>query len=287
MVLHKIYLQMKKIILGLSIFSLLFATACDDDDNIVDTDAPSITLLEPTNGESFDAGGEIHFEAQFADNVSLATYRITIHDNFDGHAHGRVAQRWDFEQTFEITGLNDDVHEDIEVPTDVTAGPYHFIVEAIDSEGNSTNFADGSSVEIELWAHNTSMAHIHFEDDMGNKIDEIDGDVGQPLVIHGHIEDPVGTLDHVTVMVGHMEEGHSDHDHDHGRIADEGHIFDEEFEVDGQSEVELSTLLADHDIVLSQENINALEGDEHYYLIVRVEDADGNISRNYIELHVH
>ncbi len=277
---------MKKTILSLTVLSLFFF-ACEEE-NEVDVTAPTITLMDPVFGEAFDAGGDIHFEALFEDDVALATYNINIHNNFDGHTHGRVLSAFSYNQSFDLTGRTDDVHVDIPVPAEAIAGPYHFIVEAIDAAGNSTTFADGSTQEVEIWLHNEEMAHIHFTDANGMDVDEYDGVAGEPIMVYGDVHDEAGTLDHVKIMVGHMDEGHSDdhdHDHDHDHRILDGELFEQEFEVEGQSEVLLQDLLANSSIIVPQSEIDELEAGEHLYLIVRVEDADGNISRNYIELH--
>jgi len=276
---------MKKTFLSLTIGGLFFLMACEDDDEAVDVTAPTITVSEPVMGESFDEGGTIHFEAEFEDDIGLSTYNINIHNNFDGHSHARLAATaFAFNQSYDLSGTLDDVHQDVAIDADVIAGPYHFIVEAIDASGNSTTFAEGTSVTMEIWIHNDEMAHIHFEDETGSEVDEYEGVVGQALRFYGEVEDQSGNLDHVMIMVGHLEEGGEHEGHDHGRIEDES-IFEEEFEVEGQSSVAIQELLADANIVVTQDHLDELEEGEHLYLIVRAEDEEGNISREYTEIH--
>ena len=177
---------MRRAMFTLGIVSALFLVACEgEDDEPVDTTAPSITMEEPGQGEIFDAGSTIHFDALFEDDVALGTYKIDVHDNFDGHSHGREeVAAFTYEESFDLTGTTDDVHEDITVTTDATAGPYHFIVEAIDAAGNTTTFADGSSVELEIWITNEEMPHVHFEDATETEVDEYEGEVGvAPIVV--------------------------------------------------------------------------------------------------------
>lgn len=278
---------MKNIVAALLLGSVMLFVACNDDgEDPVDTTAPTIEVEEPHYGESFAVEGEIHFEALFTDDVQLATYNIDIHDNFDGHTHSRVERTtFDFDQSFDLSGLTMDVHEDIEVASDALAGPYHFIITAIDAAGNSTTFADGSTVELEVWITNEEMAHIHFTDEAGMEVDEFDGAVDTPLMFFGEVEDEVGTLDHVEIKVGHMEEGGDhDHDHDHGRVLDE-EIYEGEFEVEGKTSVLIQDLLKDVDITVAQSDLDELEEGEHLYLIVKAEDEDGNIAQSAIEIH--
>ncbi len=275
---------MKRSLLGLGIFATLFFVACEDDEPI-DTTAPTITMEEPGAGEMFDAGSTIHFDALFQDDVALGTFSLVIHDNFDGHGHGRTeVSAFGFDESFELTGTSDDVHEDIDVTSDATAGPYHLIVEAIDAAGNSTTFADGSSVEMEIWITNEEMAHVHFEDANENEVDEYEGEVGVALSFYGEIEDEVGELDHVTIMVGHLEDA-GEHDHEHGRLDSDDHIFEKEYEVEGETTVFIQDLLNGESIVVEQSELDELEEGEHLYLIVLAQDEDGNISRHAIEIH--
>ena len=276
---------MKRSILGLGLSGMLFLVACEGDEPI-DITAPTITMEEPVNGEQFEAGGTIPFDALFEDDVELATFNIAIHNNFDGHGHGRIeVEPFDFSQSFTLTGKSEDVHEDIAVAADATAGPYHLTVEAIDAAGNATSFADGSSKELEIWIINGEMPHVHFEDANGNEVAEFEGVVGQSLQFYGEVEDEVGTLDHVLIMVGHLE-GYEGHDHAHGgRIVADDHIYEKEFEVEGEISVLIQNLLEGEEIVVNQSDLDELEEGEHLYLIVQAEDADGNISRHAIEIH--
>ena len=276
---------MKNSLIAMLFGSVILFTSCNDDNDPVDVTAPTITMEEPVYGEMIEAGGTLHFDALFEDDVQLATFNIDIHENFDGHAHGRIAVApFVYEQSFPLTGLLDDVHEDIEISSDATAGPYHLTVEAIDAAGNSTTFADGSSKEVEIWITNEEMPHVHFEDANGMEVIEYEGAVDAALKFYGEITDEVGTLDHVDIIVGHLEEG-GEHDHDHSaRILEEA-IYEGDFEVAGETSVRIENLLADAIITVSQADLDELEEGEHLYLIVLAEDSDGNISRHSIEIH--
>lgn len=262
--------------------ALPFMYSCDDDDT-VDTTAPTITLEDPVAGESFAAGAALDVHCDLADDINLATYSITIHDNFDGHSHGRTLANFEYDQSFTVEGTSAHVTQEIPVDATSTAGPYHFIMQAIDAAGNATSFDDDSSVEIEIWLTNQTMAHVHFTDQGGAEISELEGTVGQNLSIYGEVEDESGSLDHVLVVVGHLEEESSD-GHSHGRTREE-EIFEKEFEVEGQISVSLGELLANESIVVSQAELDELETGEHLYLIVTATDEEGNISRGTIEIH--
>lgn len=272
------------LLIGATILIAVSLTSCGEDDGrIVDVDAPAIELEHPTGAERIAAGGDMEVHAEITDNVELASLNISIHDNFDGHAHGRTAAEFDYDQSFDISGTSFEFEEDITIPTDATAGPYHLILTAIDAEGNSTSFDDDSTVEIEIWITNNQMAHVHFTNEAEVEIDEIEGEVDVNLPIYGHIEDQQGALDHVEIIIGHHEEG-ADHDHDHGRISEEP-LYEFDFEVEGETEVHLEALLNGATTSISAAQLAELEENEHYSVIVLVTDADGNISEYSIEIH--
>lgn len=273
--------KMKNWLLAILIMPALFS--CDDDES-VDTTAPSIILEDPVSGESIAAGTTMEVHGDLEDDVDLATYSITIHDNFDGHAHGRVLEKFNFSESYEVEGTDVHMFQEIEIPATATAGPYHFIVQAIDAAGNATSFDDDSSVEIEIWITSEDAPHIHFTDENDVEIEELEGVVGEALAIYGEVESEASTLDHVLITVGHLEEEGGHDGHNHGRIL-EGEIFEEEYEVEGQTSALLQDLLANESIIISQENLDELEEGEHLYLIVQATDEDGNISRNVIEIH--
>ena len=279
---------MKKSIYLLGLGSMFLLAGCGDADeevSAVDTAAPTIEVSEPVMGEAVAAGSDMHFEATFTDNEALATFKLDLHENFDGHSHGKVSVTpFDFEQTYTIQGKTAEPHEDVAIAADATAGPYHLTVVAIDASGNSTTFADGSSVELEVWITNAEMAIVHFHDETGAEVDEIDGVAGQAMSFYGEVEDQSGALDHVDVIVGHLEVGEG-HDHDHGGKVSEDVIYEKEFEVEGQTKVMLQDLLAGESIIVPQAELDELEDGEHLHLIIKAKDEDGNISQHAIELH--
>ncbi|WP_299154215.1 hypothetical protein [uncultured Christiangramia sp.] len=43
-------------------------TACSDDDEVLDSQKPTIVMSEPEDGEAFEIGGELHFDINLTDN---------------------------------------------------------------------------------------------------------------------------------------------------------------------------------------------------------------------------
>lgn len=279
-------------------------SGCNDDGETIDTSAPVIELENPAYGEFFAAGNSVHFEASFTDDIELGSYNIVIHDNFDGHAHGRVAKanedpgllKWSFNQSYDFApGLkNSDVnlHDELEIPQNTMAGPYHFIVSALDKSGNSTSYQDGSTIEIEIYITNTSMPVV----DITNLVnDELEIEVGEVFMVIGTISDPtVGTYAGMHAIDIILGEGNNE-GHDHGGRVASSELIDAYFE-----DAELETFMVNDAIVLdkifedigftiSQAQLNELIAEEvdHLQLMIKVFDEQGNIAVSITDVHVH
>lgn len=274
----------KNLMLWMAAPALFFA--CESEDNQPDITAPVITLEEPHMGDRFAAGVGMHVHGLATDNDELSMLNITVHDVLDGHSHGRRMDVFSYDQSFSMNGSQFEIDQHIDVPSEATAGPYHLILQATDVSGNVTSFADGSSIELEIWITNDGMAHVHFEDVNGAEVSEYEVEPGVALEFYGEVEDQ-GGIDHIEVIVGHLEgEDHVD-EHDHGRILSEGSIYEGEFEVDGATLVSLNNLLADESIIVPQAEVDELAAGEYLHLIVQVLDMDGNMSRFSVPLHFH
>lgn len=141
--------------------SILFSCS-DDDNNSADTQKPTITINEPTDGEVLDPGDEIHVDIDFSDNVELASYKIDIHFAGDGHSHNRPLGvsdyiEWEYEVTGTLSGKNDNIHLHIDIPNNVEEGHYHFGVFAVDKAGNQAV----QWIELDIHNHGDGDGHHH------------------------------------------------------------------------------------------------------------------------------
>lgn len=144
----------------LSLTVVFFVSCNNDDDNNVDTTKPTIVLNEPVDHEEFLPGGEIHFDADFADNVELGSYKIEIHSSSDGHGHRGVQNEgiaWSYEEShaFDAGLKNRNVHSHIDIPVTINGEPikeghYHLGVYCTDKAGNQQQVF----VEIVIGEHN-------------------------------------------------------------------------------------------------------------------------------------
>ncbi len=121
--------------------------SCDDEE---DTKEPIIELNAPVEGAVLKIGSKIHFDANFKGYNKLATYRVNIHNNFDGHGDHKGNQTksetpeiedFAFSRTWnDIAGyMNIPIHHHlIEIPANATPGKYHLMVFCADTLGNSS-----------------------------------------------------------------------------------------------------------------------------------------------------
>ncbi len=82
-------------------------------------------------------GGQLVIEAQITDDVALSQFKIDIHSNFDCHGHKLDTEDWTVLEVGDISGKEYLLRRTLEVPSNVTAGDYHFQIQALDKAGNS------------------------------------------------------------------------------------------------------------------------------------------------------
>lgn len=110
-----------------------------------DVAKPAISVVSPASNNTFTGGDTIAFHAWFTDNRELSQYRIEIHSSSDGHSHGKqsgIAPHFKFDTIVNITGVNTEQRLFIPTPAGAAAGPYHFIVSAVDKAGNEADFVE-------------------------------------------------------------------------------------------------------------------------------------------------
>ena len=132
----------------MAIISILFMSCGDDGD----TTKPVINLIEPKEGAILLIGDErgIHFDMELSDNEMLASYRVEIHSNFDGHSHNKrnaitpeKTEDFRFDKLWDVPGLKNIHihHHEIKIPSSATPGNYHLVVYCTDAAGNQANIA--------------------------------------------------------------------------------------------------------------------------------------------------
>ena len=142
-------------------------TACSDsdaDDPSNDLDAPVFSAIsrpytqgDPNvvkiRGEYMEVlsenSTELLLQGELSDNRALSEMRIDIHNSQDGHTHARTQRLPGFrvDEVIQLDGTSHTINRSLRYDDrDYLAGPYHVLLHAVDAAGNSTSFADGSSV---------------------------------------------------------------------------------------------------------------------------------------------
>ena len=163
----KNFLKLTYITLALS--TLTF-TACNKDDDEIDTEKPTIDLSVanafPQNGSVVYFGESFDLNSILADNCELGAYSVNIHSNFDHHSHSTEEEEEEHHHEEEEHHHNDGEEGDgfyfsqdytipagskkytannkIEIPAlapdgdEYQAGDYHFMITVTDKAGFST-----------------------------------------------------------------------------------------------------------------------------------------------------
>lgn len=164
-----------RIILIAALFVAATIVSCNKEG---DTTKPTIELYEPEDGEVFAAGGEICVEMDLSDDTALASFKIDVHNAFDGHEHTTEDSKssddddyntdtdnaFSYNKTSEdlgidISGLkNSFQHIHLEIPETAAHGDYHLMIYCYDTEGNESYVARSISIDDEA-----SSDHDHDE----------------------------------------------------------------------------------------------------------------------------
>jgi len=136
--------------------------ACDD--TVKDEELPKIDMTGssafPQNCTTVYRGESFTFLAVFTDNVELGSYSIEMHNNFDHHTHSTSTEECEmgavktpikpllFINEYEIPAgkMSYSSTIQINIPSDVDTGDYHFMVRLTDKSGWQT--FEGISVKV-------------------------------------------------------------------------------------------------------------------------------------------
>ncbi len=154
---------MKNSIFFVLIIAVTFAfLSCDD--TVKDDKMPVIDMTGdsafPQNCVTVYKGESFTFNALFTDNIELGSYSIEMHHNFDHHTHSTSAQECElgtikapvnpllFINQYSIPAgkTNYSALIEINIPSDVDTGDYHFMVRLTDKSGWQT--FEGISVKV-------------------------------------------------------------------------------------------------------------------------------------------
>lgn len=143
--------------LTLAALSVMVLSNCGkESSDPIDTAYPEISVSAanafPKQCSTIKRGEKFTFVAQLTDNAELGSLSIDIHHNFDRHSHSTevndcvsdpvkaAVKPFLFIQNFSIPA-GQKSHQtaiEINVPADVDAGDYHFLIRVTDKEGWQT-----------------------------------------------------------------------------------------------------------------------------------------------------
>lgn len=207
---------MKYAVSALSICGSLWLGGCADPDTTspelsIQNMTPAPTTIElcgttEPNAVPISSNDTLRFDLVLADDQGLSQYKIDLHSNFDCHGHARVATTdWYVIDIVDVSGTDATIPVSIPVPSDVTAGAYHFAVQATDEAGNDARSAIFSLVVLN--ATDTVPPTLNITAP-GNEITVLKGSA---LQFTGTVEDnmPLGTDENGRVEIRYRQSGTS------------------------------------------------------------------------------
>lgn len=138
---------------------------CKKDKEEIDTTYPTINVESanafPKQCSIIKRGEKFVFRADLSDNVELGSVSVDIHHNFDQHSHSTevAACNMDAKKTpvNPLTFIKDfplpsgqknyQIAQEINVPANIDAGDYHFLIRLTDKSGWQT--IKGLSIKIQ------------------------------------------------------------------------------------------------------------------------------------------
>lgn len=195
---------------------LLIIGGCADDTQ--DMAAPTLALVasEPSM-RSMEICGEnddrvfylgdrqaLQIEFLVEDNEEIAEIKWDIHNNFDCHGHGggsapgftppavdQQTEDWSLLRVEEVNSPDYEIQETLLAPENVTAGNYHFALQAVDQSGNTSPFGDIYTIRV-LNPSDTVSPHLSITEPASRTLE---GSKSEVLTFSGMLEDNQGLGD--------------------------------------------------------------------------------------------
>lgn len=241
---------MKNVFFFSALALTMIFSACNDDDS-VDADKPRITSVNFVTGVDAKAGEVMKVSASFTDDENLSEAYFEIHENFDGHKHGKANTKFEASEILSLEGTQDEKTVEFSIPTTAAAGPYHLNLSVLDKAGNRSDVKvlgfsitqDGQPVFVNL---NETM-NISSKD----------------FTIEFTVTDDVDLAEITYELYEHTSNG-------------EVEITDGDIDLDG----------ADDTSFKFNQVFSAPDGAEELEFIIRAIDSDGNLSVGEVEIEV-
>jgi len=254
-------------LMAMAIATVLFFSACDDDDNTVP--APTIDILEIGIGDSHVGyiGADLHIEADIVAEGLINTVWVEIHAE-DGSDY-EIEAEYDYsDQILKNTTF----HEHVDIPEELEAGEYHFHLIVTDKEGNSTTAEDDITLE-ELVDEEAPEINVTSAPESGESFAS-----GESLSISGEVTDNIA-LGGLVVALVYESDNIADDDvlasNTQVIVMAHTHDFEDPDETTFTATIEVGAANDNNMTPAAIEGDNAWKSGS-YYILVRSKDAAGN-----------
>lgn len=242
---------MRTIVLFAIAVVLVSVAGCKDD-NPSNTIKPEITSVNFTDGPTIAAGDSLKVSASFTDDLGLSEAFFEVHNNFNGHSHQKVNQKFSDSKIVTLSGTQMATNVGFEVPGNAAAGPYHLEVSVLDEDGNRS---DVKVLSFDI----TQPGQPVFK----NLPDMLEVNAGSTFNIAFVVEDDIDLKEVSYVVQQHGTSG-------------EAPLFDGDIDLDGADDTSYSF---DQDF-----STGGVTGELEF--IVRATDSDGNLTVGEVEIDV-
>ena len=235
----------------LVVSAILWGTGCNDDNTPSDEDKPTITSVNFLDGTSIQAGGSLNVRITFSDNMELSEAFVEVHDNFEGHKHGKANLKYDGSQILSLSGTSADQTANLLVPNNAAAGPYHLEISVLNAEGNRS---DVKVLDFEI----TQLGQPTYT----NLVEAMEVKAGEEFTITFTVEDDVDLAEVSYKLIDHENESAapiSDGDIDLEGSSDLSFTFDQKFTIDNsvqEAELIISTFDSDGNLSITEVEID-------------------------------
>jgi hypothetical protein len=272
---------MKKALYCIIVLLLIVWGCKKEEESPLDSTRPIISNVSSGKANhTFNTGETIQLRARFSDETELGQYKVEIHDNFDGHSHGKNSSTtvFEFRKIQSISGKVYDLVLDIPIPEMVSSGPYHLMINCLDKKGNEAEF-----VLIDLNITSPSQPVINIPTVNGKDASKevhisgigVDSASLRPA---GDITDTDG-LEEVKIKVMEAE-------HAHGKKSGgDKEVWAWEKNVGLGNKLNITELFAQSPIRFALTKDGKPAAENHYDLIFIAKDKLGNYAIKVIEIH--
>ncbi len=251
---------MKKALVLFVFAGTAFLASCSKEEDTKDTTRPMVRIESPGD-DTLRSGEILAVRVLMSDNEELSQVKFEVHDNFDGHSHlkkaGSPVFTWD--SIINLSGKNAELVFNVQLPEDVAAGKYDFLVMALDKSGNEAELAERELFIVNvLDEEEPQFAALSFTPALMNG--EIHLENGESeILVNATATDNLG-LDKVIYRLI--------------RESDEKEMWESETSLNGTSSA-----------ISQRIELDQAWGKGHYELLITLVDETGN--RHTEDIHVH